>query len=151
MEYKTKYITPDDFKQYFGIDLGARLKGDGNPSDKANAFLLRIEDRMEAYLNSNFFKRITDEWYHFTDWQKDNYRKALLEQAVYIFRNGDISLDSGYEPEQGIVASRHVIEELSIAPNAQKYLELIGIWNRHIASPAFFGPNGFYGGWFNGY
>jgi hypothetical protein len=147
MEFKTKYITPDDFTQYFGIDLGATLRGNANPSDKANAFLMRIEDRMESYLNATFFKKVVDEWPHFTDWQKDNYRKALLEQAIYIFKNGDISVDSGYNPDEGIKIDRKDIKELSVAPNAIHYLELIGLWSRHIKTPGFFGPNG-YGGYF---
>ena len=144
---QTRYITPDDFLIYTGIDLGAQLKGNANPSDKANAFLYRIEIRMEAYLNANFFKKVTDEYPKFTDWQKEHYKFALLEQAVYIFRNGDISVDSGYEPDEGIKISRSSIKELSIAPNAIDHLELIGLWSRHLASPGFFGPNGL-GGFF---
>ena len=136
---QTRYITPDDFKTYFGIDLGAQLKGNANPSDKANAFLIRIEDRMESFLNAKFFKRITDEWTRFTDWQKEQYKKALLEQAIYIFRNGDISVDSGYEPVEGIKISRHAIEELSLAPNALNYLRLCGLWSRHIGQNMWFG------------
>lgn len=147
MRLQTRYITPDDFLVYFGIDLGAQLKGNANPSDKATAFLMRIEDRMESYLNATFFKRVTDYWPNFTDWQKEQYKKALLEQAIYIFRNGDISVDSGYEPDEGIKISRRSVKELSIAPNAINYLELIGLWSRQISTPSFFGPNGF-GSWF---
>lgn len=142
MNLQTRYITPDDFKTYFGIDLGAQLKGNANPSDKATAFLMRIEDRMESFLNAKFFKLVTDEYSKFTDWQKEQYKKALLEQAVYIFRNGDISIDSGYEPDEGIKISRHAIEELSIAPNAMNYLRLCGLWSRHI------GQYNFIGEWF---
>ena len=72
---------------------------------------------------------------------------ALLEQAIYIFRNGDISVDSGYEPDEGIKISRRSVKELSIAPNAINYLQLIGLWTRQISTPSFFGPNGF-GSWF---
>lgn len=132
MEIKTKYITPDDFRDYFGIDLGAQLKGNANPSNKAIAFLMVIEDRMEAYLNANFFKLVTDEWVNFTDWQKEQYKKALLEQAIYVFRNGDISIDSGYEPDEGVKIRRQEIKELSLAPNAMDYLRLCGLWSRHI-------------------
>ena len=147
MHLQTRYITPDDFKTYFGIDLGAQLRGNANPSDKATAFLMRIEDRMESYLNAHFFKKVTEEWPCFTDWQKQQYKLALLEQAIYVFRNGDISVDSGYEPDEGIKISRSSIKELSLAPNAINYLQLTGLWSRHIAFPGFFGPNGF-GGFF---
>lgn len=139
MELQTRYITPDDFQVYFGIDLGVQLKGNANPSDKAMAFLMRIEDRMESYLNAKFFKLVTEEYPKFTNWQKQCYQKALLEQAIYIFRNGDISVDSGYEPDEGIKISRHSINELSIAPNALNYLRLCGLWSRHIDRKAWFG------------
>ena len=145
---QSKYITPDDFLEYTTIDLGAALKGNANPSDKAYAFLNRIEVRMEAYLNANFFKRVSDEWPTFTDYQKLHYKYALLEQALYVFKNGDISVDSGYEPNEGIKISRESIKELTIAPNAIDHLQLTGLWSRKINLPGFFGPNGFGGAFF---
>ena len=138
MALQTKYITPEEFTEYTGIDLGAQLKGNANPSDKAMAFLKRLEVRMEAFLNATFFKRITDEWPCFNDWQKEQYKYALLEQAIYIFRNGDISVDSGYEPDEGIKISRRAIKELSIAPNAMNHLRMCGLWSRHIRRDAYF-------------
>ena len=140
MNYITQYITPDDFQQYFGIDLGAQLKGTANPSDKAYAFLKRIEDRMEAYLNAHFFKNISVEWSKMSLYQKDKYRLALLEQAIYVFKNGDISVDSGYDPEEGIKISRHAISEITLAPNAIDNLRLSGLWSGHIGTGGFFGP-----------
>lgn len=144
---QTRYITPDEFIEYTGIDLGAQLKGNANPSDKALAFLNRIEVRMEAFLNARFFKRVSDEWPYFTDWQKQHYKYALLEQALYVFKNGDISVDSGYNPDEGIKISPTAKKEITIAQNAIDHLLLIGLWNRYIKSPGFFGPNGF-GGYF---
>lgn len=141
MNIVTQYITPDDFQQYFGIDLGARLKGDANPSDKAFAFLKRIEDRMEAYLNAHFFKNIRVEYTRMSDFQKEKYRLALLEQAIYVFKNGDISVDSGYDPDEGIKISSHARNELILAPNAKDNLRLSGIWTGFINSGGgFFGP-----------
>ena len=144
---QTKYITGDDFLLYTGIDLAAQLKGNANPSDKVNAFLKRIEVRMEAYLNANFFKRVSDEWPAFTEWQKEHYKYALLEQALYVFKNGDISVDSGYDPDEGIKLDPTARKKITLAPNAIDHLTLIGLWSRHIKSPGFFGPNGF-GGFF---
>ena len=44
IEVHTQYIEPSDFQTYFGIDLGAQLKGNANPSDKAftHLFLKRF-------------------------------------------------------------------------------------------------------------
>ena len=136
----TQYIEPSDFQTYFGIDLGAQLKGNANPSDKAYAFLKRIEDRMEAYLNAHFFKNIKVEWACMSDYQKEKYRLALLEQALYVFKNGDISVDSGYDPDEGIKISRHALSEITLAPNAKDNLRLAGLWSGHIGSGGFFGP-----------
>lgn len=147
MELQTKYITLDDFLEYTGIDLGAQLKGNANPSDKANAFLKRVEVRLESYLNSHFFKRVSDYYPRFNDYQKLHYKYALLEQALYVFRNGDISIDSGYEPDEGIKATRDDLDKLIIAPNAISHLQEIGLWTAHIAYPGMFGPNGV-GGFF---
>ena len=147
MHLQTRYITPDDFLTYFGIDLGTQLKGNVNPSDKATAFLMRIEVRMEAFLNANFFKRVTDEYPYFTDWQKEHYKYALLEQAIYVFKNGDISVDSGYTPDEGIKIGVKDKKSITIAPNAIDHLRLIGLWTRQISTPSFFGPDEF-GNWF---
>ena len=136
----TQYITPDDFLTYFGIDLGARLKGDANPSDKADAFIMRIENRMEAFLNANFFKNVSIEYLNMSDYQKEKYRMALLEQAYYVFKNGDISVDSGYDPDKGEIINVKTLKNIVIAPNAKNYLRESGLWTGHIGSKGFFGP-----------
>ena len=58
MDIRTKYITPDDFKTYFGIDLDIELKDSANPSDTALAFLKRIEDRISTFLDSQFYLQV---------------------------------------------------------------------------------------------
>lgn len=132
MAIQTRYITKDEFKEYSGIDLDARLKDDDNPSDKANAFLMRLETRMEAFLNANFFRNVNVEFQSFTDFQKEHYKYALMEQGIYILRNGDISTDSGYDPEKGVVANQKSLRELTVAPNAKEHLALCGLWSRKI-------------------
>lgn len=136
----TRYITVDEFKEYFGIDLDASLNDTDNPSNKSVAFLKRVEDSMEVFLNAHFFKKITDLWPWWSDEQKYWYKMALLEQAYYIFKNGDITRDSGYDPERGIVASKHALTEISIAPNTKNYLRMTGLWSAHIGSGGFFIP-----------
>lgn len=136
----TRYITADEFRQYTGVDLEAELKDTANPSDKVNAFLRRVEDRMETYLNAHFFKRVTDHWPCFSEEQKRHYKLALIEQAYYVFKNGDISADSGYDPEKGIVASKRALGEITLAPNAKDHLRMTGLWSAHIGRGGYFGP-----------
>lgn len=140
MPLLTRYITPDEFREYTGVDLEEELRDTSNPSDKVAAFLRRIEDRMEVFLNANFFKRVSDVWPCMTDFQKQHYKLALIEQAYYVFKNGDISTDSGYDPDKGVVASKHSRAEITLAPNAIDHLRMTGLWSGHIGRGGFFGP-----------
>lgn len=128
---ETRYITLNEFNQYFPeINLNLALGGEEN----ALAFLKRIEDRLAVFINANFQRNIDMEYPEFTDYQKEQYKLALLEQAIYIFKNSDISVDSGYDIERGIVINRSELVKLSIAPNTQQHLIMCGIWNRQIRS-----------------
>lgn len=131
-EFQTKYITPDEFRDYFGIDLMFVLKDDANPSNKAVAFLKRIEDRMESKIDAECFRKVNNEYPHFSDYQKEHYKRALLEQAIYVFKNGDISVDSGFDPEKGVIANRSKLQEIELAPNAKRELQLCGLWSKKI-------------------
>lgn len=128
MAIQTKYITKDEFEEYFGINLSSELGTDL----KAIGFLKRIENRISAYINAQFYRDVEREYPEFTDYQKEHYKLALLEQAIYIFRNGDVSVDSGYEPDKGEIVSRATIERLTIAPNCKNELILCGLWCRKI-------------------
>lgn len=143
-QLKSKYITQDDFKQYWGIDLSSSLKEDDNPSNTADAFLFRIETRIETYIDANFYKIIEKEYPNFTNYQKKHYKLALLEQAMYVLRNGDISTDSGYDPEEGIKANRENLKELAISQNAKEHLILCGLWNRKIKNRSRGGMDGWW-------
>lgn len=131
-QIQTKYITPDEFRDYFGIDLMLELPDDTNPSNKAMAFLKRIEDRVETIIDTECFRQVNREYPNFSDYQKMHYKRALLEQAMYVFHNSDISVDSGYDPEHGVVADRETIQNLSLAPNAKRELQLCGLWCKKI-------------------
>lgn len=132
MEFKTRYITADEFKQYFGIDLQIELPNGDNESGKVAAYLARIENRLEAWINANYFYNVTQFWETLNNNQKEQYKYALLEQAYYVLRMGDISVDSGYDKERGIIAGRSTINELSVAPNAMLHLENGGFLNTRI-------------------
>lgn len=135
---QTKYITLDEFQEYFNIDLRAAF----GSQEKAQAFLKRIEDRLETFVDANFNRNIDRLYPDFTQYQKKHYKLALLEQCIYVFKNGDISVDSGYDPEKGELARP---ERYAIAPNCKQNLILCGIWNRCVKVPGtLYGP----GWWF---
>ena len=128
MQLQSKYITLDEFNEYFNIDLRSTFGTD----EKAWMFLKRIEDRLATFVDANFNRNIERLYPEFTDYQKEHYKLALLEQAIYVFRNGDISVDSGYDPEKGEIARP---ERYAIAPNCKQNLIVCGIWNRCVKVP----------------
>ena len=132
MTIQTRYINKDDFKAYFGIDLDYELHDSENPSNNAEAFLYRVEIEMETMLNCLYFKNITEEYPKLSDYQKEHYQLALLYQAYYKFKNGDIINDSGYDFETGDKANTETILSKSLAPLAKMQLELTGLLTRHI-------------------
>lgn len=125
MALQTRFITVDDFNNYFQMDLQLEL----GTMEKAIGFICRIEDRLEAYLNVAFNIRIIREYTQFTEYQKAHYKLALLEQAIYIFKNSDLSVDSGYDLDRGEIGKP---KDHAIAPNCKEQLILCGLWNRNI-------------------
>ena len=127
---QTKYITLDEFDEYFPEIAPIRVAlGD---EQKALAWLKRIEDRMEVFINSNYNRNIEKEWPVFTENMKEHYKKALLEQAIYIFRNSDISVDSGYDVERGEVMNINRLKKIVLAPNALDHLRMCGLTGRQL-------------------
>lgn len=137
---KTKYITKDEFKAYTGIDLDLELKDDDNPSDKANAFLRRIEVRLATFIDAKFARQVDREYPTLSDYQKEHYKYALLEQALYVLKNSDLITDSGYDPEVGEVARQERLELISVSSQTKQHLILCGMWNRKLKARS--------GGWF---
>lgn len=145
MEIKSKYITPEDFLAYTGINLLEELKDDDNPSNKANAFLFRVENRLESYISAYLYKDMNKEFSNFSDFQKLHYKYAIIEQALYVLKNGDISVDSGYDFESNkVVIKKAELEQRIIGINAKNELMRIGIWNRNIRNVGRWGL----GSWF---
>ena len=127
----TRFISLDEFREYFvDVDLRASLGSE----ESATAFLVRIEDRLETFIDANFNKSVENEYRCFTDYQKKHFKRALLEQAIYIFRNGDVSVDSGYDQDKGVIADINTIKQVSIAPNCKQELVLCGLWDRNLQS-----------------
>lgn len=125
MALKTRYITLDDLREYAGIDLVREL----GTTEKALAFLFRIETRMESFLDARMFQKVDQRWPKFTDFQKREYKLALLEQCIYVWRNGDIAVDSGYDPEKGLAIDESSAVRLSIARLAKDHLMRCGLWS----------------------
>ena len=60
---------------------------------------------------------------------KDAFKEAIILQAMYTYKNGDIGMDSGYDAERGIVARRAELVELSVCQDAIDILSNAGLFN----------------------
>lgn len=134
METHAKFVSPQDFKNYWGIDLGAELKDNGTEvdSNKADMFLMRIEDRLLAWLDSNTFR--TYRWDEVCGPDRDSLQKAIIVQAMYVFRNGDISTDSGYDPQRGKIINKADLQAIEICDEAIDILKSSGLYSRAMVN-----------------
>lgn len=132
MNFEPKFISASDFYDYWGVDLIEKLKSGGNPSNKVNIFLRRIENNVMAWIDANTFRNV--HWDNLSEFQLEQFQYALLEQAMYVYRNSDISLDSGYDPEKGIIVDKGILDNLIICTPALNFLKLAGLYNLNVTN-----------------
>lgn len=127
-----RFVTVDDFKNYWGIDLRLRLRSDDNDSNHAERFLARVEDRLMNWIDNNTFRRIKYEDLKFDSRRYENWQKAILTQAMYMYKNGDLGIESGLDTEKGIIAARSDLVELEVCQAAIDYLSNAGLFNLNV-------------------
>jgi hypothetical protein len=127
-----KFVTVDDFKNYWGIDLRERLRSDDNTSNQAERFLARVEDRLMNWIDNNTFRRLKYDELKFKPRLYENWQKAILTQAMYMYKNGDLGIDSGYDAEKGIVTARSDLVELEVSQATIDYLSNAGLFNLNV-------------------
>ena len=139
-----QFVTADDFYNYWGINLNERMKPGTNVSNKTNIFLRSVEDRLMSWIDANTF-RVYD-WDYFkgkaeylNDREKkiaevriDYWKKAILNQAMYVYRNSNIGLDSGYDPEKGVIASSVELQAIEICRPTIDLIKSAGLYNHVI-------------------
>lgn len=125
-----RFVTPEDYRNYFGEDLNAILKLDGNLSNGANLFLMRVEDRLLSWIDANTFRKYP--WDRLSDYQKECLQIAILMQANYIIRNSELTYDSGYDPERGEIASIETISSIEINRGSIDKLKNCGLFNHKV-------------------
>lgn len=145
MEIKSRYVNADEFKIYSGIDLAQNFSNNDNPSDQVEGFIFRVETLLENWINAHFFKTITSEYPKLTDNQKRLYKIALMEQMIYVLRNGDITTDSGYNMTSGKIADINDINKIVICRNTLDALKCAGILTTKIRKRLDFFGGGFSG------
>ena len=133
MEISTtpKYVTPEDFKTYWGIDLSEELA----PPRTPNSFLRDVEDRVLNYISLQSWISIRKrlERHCLSDFQMDSLCKAILQQANYEFYNGTQTLNSGIDPERGKIVDRSDLNRATICQDADDTLQTAGLIVRKMA------------------
>lgn len=127
LNFEPKFVTIDEFNNYWSVNLREMLKTKANESNQADTFLSRAERRLMAYIDHNTFRRYKYE--ELQGKQLDAFKEAIILQAMYMYKNGDVGMDSGYDGERGIVAKRSDLIEISVCQDAIDTLSNAGLWN----------------------
>lgn len=132
MRTEPMFVTPADFYNYWGVDLNEELEDEDNISNKANIFLKIVEDRIMSYIDTNSFRNTSWEEIKQYPHALECMQLAILTQAMYMYRNTDIALDSGYNPDSGFVATKGELSRVIISEATLNYLIQGGLFNQVI-------------------
>ena len=130
MRTTPKFVTKDDYFNYTNQDLDELIKVKDKSSNLANLFLLRIEDRLMSYIDAETYRVFSFD--HLSPIQLEYFQKAIIEQAEYILRNGDLFTDSGYDPDEGQKIDFSKLYDITISKTAINYLKNAGLYNKVI-------------------
>lgn len=130
MNIDTIEISPDEFKEYTGVDLSSRLSNMQEPS----AFLKMYQHRLNTFLEATFHRYIEKEYYKgLSEYQQTHYKYAVLEFCWYIFKNGDIGIRSGIDDDGKQIISPEQINESLINIYTKNELIRAGLWTTHLS------------------
>lgn len=123
-------ITPDDFKNKFGIDLSNILRDSDNDSNYPFIFLRMVQDFLIDWCNNHGFVRMRS----FSDMssiQFESFQEAVLYQAYYTWKNGAVGLglESGFDAERGSAVNGSDIERIEVPNRVISLLHNSGLFN----------------------
>lgn len=122
-----KYVSVDDFKNYWGKDLRNLLRSDDNESIQAEHFLGMCEDMLMAWIDKNTFRRLRYE--DLRGKQLESWKKAIVIHAMYVFKQGIIGMDSGYDAEKGFIAEPYQLDQIVVCQASIDQLSNAGLFN----------------------
>ena len=130
MRTEPRFVKEDDYNNYTGKNLQNILDPESEMQNACNLFLLRIENILMTKIDNMSFR--TRSWDNLTALQKEKLQMAIIEQAEYILRNGDLFTDSGYDLEKGEVISAEKLRQIEICSISLEYLQSCGLINKNI-------------------
>jgi len=112
-----------------GMNLSTRIEDDDDAPNKVERFidraLMLVETEVRTYNKRFDYKSVSQP-------QKDAFYNACLEQALYLYLLGDMSLISGYDPINNTVISIEEIRKRATSPIAKQILLNDGLLYRGI-------------------
>ncbi len=112
-----------------GMNLSTRIEDDDDAPNKVERFIDRVLMIVEAEISryNMYF-----DYAKLTEKQQDLFYEACLEQALYLYILGDMSLISGYDPINNTVVSIEEIRKRAMSPNAKQLLMSAGLLFRGV-------------------
>lgn len=132
MRTEPRFVRPSDFDNYTGKNLRALLRVPNGGQNACNLFLMQIEDMLLTRVDVMTFRN--NAWEDLTEFQLECLQKAIIYEAEYILRNGDLFTDSGYDEEKGIVITQEQLNKIAICSVSKDYLIRCGLWNHVITN-----------------
>lgn len=130
MRTEPRFVKPSDYFNYIGTDLKTELALKDNESNMDSLFLMQVEDALLARIDAVTF-RVTY-WGQLNDNQLEHLQKAIILQAQYLIRYGDMFSDTGYDADKGFIAPTEKIQNAAVCPAAKDQLLGCGLWNHVI-------------------
>lgn len=127
MQNGPRFVTIDEFDNYWAMNLRNMLRGGANESNSADRFLARVERRLMSFIDNNTFRRYKYE--ELKGHQLSAFKEAIIVQAMYVYKNGDLGMESGFDTEKGFVAKRNELVEITLCQDAIDILSNAGLWN----------------------
>lgn len=122
-------VTPDDFKNTFGLDLNVLLKDSDNESNYPFIYLRMVQDFLMDWCDEHGFRRVR--FNTLTGVQLEYFQRAVLYQAYYVWKTGSaaLGLDSGYDAERGKVIAIEDLKAIEVPSRVVEMLHKSGMFN----------------------
>ena len=130
MRTEPRFVKESDYNNYTGKNLKSILDPNSEIQNACNLFLLQIENRLMTKVDNMSFR--TRSWDNLTPLQKEKMQLAIIEQAEYTLRNGDLFTDSGYDIEKGEIIPAEKLRLIEVCGMALEYLQSCGLLNKNI-------------------
>ena len=139
------YVTPDDFKNspFGGFDLREALNDiNSNESYSAEMFIELVTEHLMEWVDTKTFRDF--HWNCLTSHQLEYWKKALIAQANYTYREGAkaFGMFSGADDEKGKVFDPSYLDSIEVCKLCIGLLTRGGLFNLNIKNRKRTWPSG---------